>query len=155
MERKLLLDANLAVLLVMGLTDKSIIPRHKNRKGYDGVDFDILSEKIGEYSGIIFTPHILCETSNLVRQIGEPLKSTLTVVMGELIRKSTEIFVESKIGSSDNAFSRLGLIDAISLKLSGTGAELLTDDFDLYAEAAKRNLRVENFTHIREARRKL
>ena len=60
----IVLDANLLLLLVVGLTSRAYISKHKRLQGYEELDFDLLICLIGS-ANVIVTPNTLTETSNL------------------------------------------------------------------------------------------
>ena len=64
-----LLDANLLILLAVGLTNRDYIGRHKRLTKYDATDLDVLSGLIAQFSSVVFTPHVLAEASNLDRVV--------------------------------------------------------------------------------------
>ncbi len=66
MARKLLLDANLTILFAVGATRRDYIGLHKRLRSYDATDFDILQDLIAASAGVVFSPNVLSETSNLV-----------------------------------------------------------------------------------------
>lgn len=51
-------DANLLVLLVVGLTDKNLISKHKrvNRK-FDADDFELLCSLLGQFPRLLVAPN--------------------------------------------------------------------------------------------------
>jgi GntR family transcriptional regulator / MocR family aminotransferase len=65
----LILDTNLLLLLVVGLTDPRYVSAHKRLK-FQRQDFQRLQEWIDAATAVILTPNILTETSNLARQWG-------------------------------------------------------------------------------------
>ncbi|MCB8838238.1 hypothetical protein [Aurantimonas sp. VKM B-3413] len=150
--KPVLLDTNLAVLLVVGLFGTDLIARHKKLRAYDQRDFEILQELVSPASELIFTPHILTEMSNLLRQIGDPLRSRLTELFSRFILTATEQSIESKTAVRRAEFTRLGLPDSVSLCLAETGAVLLTDDLDLYLAAEHAGFEAINFAHVQAAR---
>src|SRR5205823_4487397 len=64
--QQLLLDTNVLILLVIGRWDRRQIPYHRRTRVFGEKDFDLLQEQIGHYAGIITTPGVLAETSNLM-----------------------------------------------------------------------------------------
>jgi hypothetical protein len=65
---KLLLDTSVLVLLVVGRTDPRWISWHKATKSrlYRVQDFARLEEILKSSDGVLITPHIATETSNLL-----------------------------------------------------------------------------------------
>lgn len=147
-----LLDANLAVLFAVGLADRNYIAKHKNLSSYDTTDFDIVSGLIAKSSGIVFTPNVLTETSNLVRQIGNPIKEHVSQSLANIVNKSTEQYIESRTAVEHLNYVRLGLTDAVLLTLQASGASLITADLALYLSAANAGFNSINYNHLREQR---
>lgn len=151
MARSVVIDANLLVLLVVGIIDRSLIARHKNvYYGEDG--FDLLVEKLEEYSQIVLTPNTLTEASNLLRQTGDPDRARVTLSLGALIQGHDERYVVSKDVSVEKTFARLGLTDAGLMIVARGGAVLLSEDNKLYLAASQEGIEALNFAHLYDAR---
>lgn len=147
--KKLLLDNNLAILFVVGECDPRYIEKHKRiSPNYDISDYEILLQIITKSGGLLFTPNLFTEMSNLLRQIGNPIKDEIPYTFSCVIQKYSEIFVDSKITAQTTQFETLGLTDTILFKLCETGAKLLTVNLDLYLAASKAGFDVENYTYI-------
>lgn len=150
--RKIVLDSNLLVLLVVGLTDQKLISKHKRTKTFEQADFGLLVRTISRFDTIILTPHVLTEVSNLISQTSEPALSAVRTTFANFIQIQEEVYVFSKDSVRQSSFIRLGLTDAAILELVSTDLALLTTDVGLYLEAAKTNPLAENFNHLRQAR---
>ena len=147
----IVLDTNLAVLLVVGLTNRHYIEKHKKLKAYDVQDFDMLFQLIDHASSVIFSPNILTETSNLLRQIHEPIRSEVAMVLANLITKFGEKVVVSSIAVARKEYAELGLADAVMLEIASQyGAIILTADNQLFLAALRAELPAENFNHLKE-----
>jgi hypothetical protein len=152
MPSPLLLDSNLTVLFVVGLADPAYIGKHKRLDAFDEGDFNIVSSVISNSSGIIFTPNVLTETSNLARQINDPIKTHISHVLAHVIAQSNEMYVDSRVAVAHSDYIRLGITDAVLLTLSKSGGVLLTVDLDLYLAAQYAGLNSVNYNHLREQR---
>ena len=152
MTSKLLLDANLLILFAVGLTKREYIARHKSLTKYDATDLDILAGLIDQSSGVIFTPNVLTETSNLERYISEPVRTEVAATLALLIGRAEEHVVASRRAVLRPEYLKLGLTDAVLLEALQTGTVLVTDDLDLYLAASTAGLSVVNFTHLRDQR---
>lgn len=150
MKRSLMLDTNLAVLFVAGTADIRYISKHKRLNTFDAEDYKFLLEIIAKFDRIIFTPNVFSETSNLLRYIGDPIRSELLVMLKAIIDKSDEHRIESKNAAARVEYLRLGLTDAVLLELASTGASLLTVDLDLYLAALSAGYSAANYNHIKE-----
>lgn len=149
---KILLDTNLLVLLVIGLTDRELILRHKRTRTFEPADYDLLVEVLASFDTVVVTPHVLAEASNLLSQIGEPTLSVLRTTFAKLVEMQEEVYVAGKDGVRRPEFLRLGLTDTAILELADADLALLMTDVGLYLEAAKSNPLAENFNHLRQAR---
>lgn len=147
----LAIDANLIVLLVVGSYDIELVTkrRHKRCGAFDDRDFAILDDRLQRAEAVVCTPHALAEASNLIRLIGEPLRTELTRHLELFISGFREEFVPSAVAAKELAFPRLGLTDAGMLASDGNH-EILTTDLDLFLAALSRGRRAINFAHLRD-----
>jgi predicted nucleic acid-binding protein len=152
MNKRLTLDANLVILLVVGNARRSFIKLHKKLTQYDDIDFDILRSILMKFSEVVLSPNVLTETSNLSLYVREPIKSEVASELSRIILRIQEHVVPSRIAIARPEYRRLGLTDAVLLEIASAGATLLTDDQALYAAAWKANLPALNFNHIRAQR---
>jgi predicted nucleic acid-binding protein len=120
---------------------------------YDMLDYEIVSDILAQSSAIIFNPNVLTETSNLLRQIGEPIRSELTQVLAKIIQRVDETIIPSRAAVARTEYARLGLTDAVMLEAARSGGVILTADADLYVAALRANLQAINYNHIREKRK--
>lgn len=146
-----LLDSNLLVLLIVGKTSRKLIAKHKKTRAYQEQDYDLLLELLAEAREVIVTPNVLAETSNLLGDIADPLRSDLFSTFRDLIGATREVHVQGVVAASHKHFVRLGLTDAALLSLPEPSTILLTADFALYDAACRSGRPAENFNHIREA----
>jgi|SRR5260370_24013327 hypothetical protein len=145
-----LLDSNLLVLLVAGMSSREYIGKHRRLRDYSEEDFDLLIEFIRPMSALIVTPNILTETSNLLSGIGEPARSHIADTFRQLIGSLDERFVHSTRAVEQPEFPRLWLTDAAVLTELVNSHVLLTADLDLYLAAAQRGYTAVNFNHLRQ-----
>ena len=146
-----LLDTNLLVLLVVGSSNRDLIERHKRTKTFTRDDFDLLATTINSAPKVSATSQVLAETSNLVAQIGEPLRSVLMQQLALIIRAIDEEHVDAQAACQHEAFTRLGVTDCGILEhLSANTTLLLTDDLNLYLEASRLGYLAQNFNHLRQ-----
>ncbi len=150
MRKTIALDANLLVLLVVGLTETKYISAYRRLKGYSAVDFELLAALISESAGVAVTPNALSEASNLLRQINEPAKTQIAIAFRELIKKTNEIYVTSADASSRSEFLRIGLSDSALLEVSKKNIVVLSADLELYLAALTAGYEAVNFNHVRE-----
>ncbi len=136
MRGPVVIDSNLAVLLIVGAASRSYIARHKHLSHYDAYDFELLGEIIKEFSDIVMLPHVLSETSNLVRQIAPPAYRAVKGAFRTFVEGAVELALVSRDGCDRPEFMPLGLADAMLLHVCGldvAGAQptLLTADSKL------------------------
>ena len=150
MSRALFIDANLIVLLVVGLVGRDLIARHRRTRAFDVEDFERLTRAVGRVGSVRVTPNTLTEASNLLGQHGEPQRSQLLRKLRDLIEYSPETVVSSVNAARHDAFPRLGLTDAALLEVVSADVPLLTVDLDLYVAAIARGEEAAiNFNHSR------
>jgi len=158
MRKTIALDANLLVLLVVGLADERYISMHKRLQAYTAADYDLLKTLISESAGVAVMPNVLSEASNLLRQIADPAKSRIAAAFRNLIMKMTtdpkggglhEIYVRSADASSRTEFLRLGLSDSVLLEINKNNVVVLSADLNLYLAACAAGYEAVNFHHIR------
>ena len=148
-----LIDSNLAILLVTGSSGSGNIARHKRLREYDETDFRLLDDLLSARN-LVFSPHVLAETSNLLRYAKAPLKDELSGVLKTLVESSSELQASAKEIVQDADFIRLGITDAALLTIldAHPALVLITVDLDLYWSALARGHDAVNFAHIRDLR---
>lgn len=150
--RRIILDSNLLLLLIIGEADRGLIGSHKRLRQYDDGAFDLLTEVVRNATHLFLTPNVLTEVSNLACQgVSATSKSRIRDTLAAFSRLAEEIYIPSRRAVGNGAYLRLGLTDAVLLEV-GHGSMLWTDDMDLYLAAASLKLPVENFTHLRAER---
>lgn len=145
-----LIDTNLLILLIVGLTEEKMIGKHRRTREYDKESYDLLIDSLEDFSEILITPHILAETSNLIRQCEEPLKTKVGECLSELISKSEELQMAAATVVRRPEYLRIGLTDAGILQAQEGGATLLTDDNGLYLASLRSGHNAINFSHRRD-----
>lgn len=149
----LVLDANLSILVAVGLTKRDYIPKHKRLQGYDEIDFETVTRIIENSTKLVLTPNVLTETSNLINYIGEPIRSEVMSVFGRIINSTVEKVIESRLAVQRPEYLRLGLTDAVLLALTQSlKGTLLTVDLGLYLAALDAGLEAINYNHIKAQR---
>jgi hypothetical protein len=150
--RAIAIDANLLILLIVGLVDRALIAAHKRTRNFEAADFDLLLEVLGKYDQIVVTPNVLTEASNLVGQVAEPRKTAVMVQLATLVGTQREEYRASAEVVAHPDFVRLGLSDCALLKVTDEGMPLLTADLDLYLAALRTSDVAVNFNHLRQER---
>lgn len=147
------LDANLAVLLAVGAADTDYIRAHRRLQDYDVVDFRVLDEALGLSAGVVWSPHVLAETSNLASQIHGEVKPRVLDALRRLIALWEERPVSSQVAASRSEFLYLGLTDAALLTLAEAGVVIMTADGRLHEAALRAGYQSVHFAELRQERR--
>lgn len=144
----ILIDTNLLLLLLLGSVDRKQIGQHKRIRQYTAEQFDELETIASAASRHISTPHVLTETSNLLR-LGEPRRLPgLQTWFAEYCRLIDEILVPSREAVGTQSFLRLGLADAALLETCVRNDILIvTDDLRLHGSVSQAGGRALNIWH--------
>jgi len=145
-----LLDSNLLVLFIAGMSSREYIGRHRRLRDYSEEDFDLLVEFIRPMSALVVTPNILTEASNRLSGIAEPARSHIADTFRQIVGSMDERFVQSTRAVEQREFPRLWLTDAAVLTELANSHVLLTADLDLYRAASQRGYSAVNFNHLRQ-----
>jgi len=146
-KRKLLVDTNILLLYIVGSLSPDQIARHKRTDKFTIEDYWLLDRQLAKFGGIVVTPNILTEVSNLLGHKDEVLLAWL----GSRIAAFDEHYVTSREAVEAAEFSRLGLTDAAILSCPTQDLTVLTDDIHLYLALERKGVEVINFHHLREA----
>ncbi len=137
-KKAVVIDTCLLVLLVVGLTNRKYIEKHKNLYPvYNSKHFDLLLAIVRSAPKIICTAHILTETSNLLRQVSDPIRSEIMAVFRTLILSADERPLQAAKASESPIFIRLGLTDAAIVSLDPDEVQILTVDHDLHIASSR------------------
>ena len=147
----LILDANLLLLFLVGSLDRQLIGKHKRTRNYAPEDFDLLRKIVATKRGVLTTPNVLTEVSNLASQIEGTSRRRLLTALSDLCTVFDERYTESIRATKNPCFSRLGLTDAVLVTACVSEGFLLTDDLDLFLEATRVGGLAANFNHLRLA----
>jgi len=137
MPHEVIIDTNLLVLYVVGVTDTKYIRPHKCLSDFIVEDFDVLSGILASAPRVVVAVNVLTEASNLLAFIKEPARTEIMETFGQLIAGLPEQYVPSRQAADRREFPRLGLADAALLDLSASGGVLLTTDVLLYDAALR------------------
>ncbi len=147
-------DSNLLLLLVVGMTSRDYVEKHKRLKEFTIEDFDLLQEQLSVATEIVVTPNTLTETSNLIDHIADPARAKIYETLRTLVQSpgAAERYISSAAAVEYPELPRLGLTDCVLLDACSTGTPLLTVDLRLYLAAIGRGDKALNFNHLRDAR---
>ena len=147
---KFLIDANLIVLLAVGLADVRWIAGHKRLKGYGPEDFVILQNLLSRATQITSLPNAWTEASNLLGQGGSNFQITKILSQFQfLIIDFGCAYVPGATEVARSEFKFLGLTDCALLELAGLDFTILSADHKLCIAAEKAGLKASNFNHFR------
>jgi hypothetical protein len=147
------IDANLLLLLVVGMTDRELISKHKRLRVFAAEDYDLLQVQLSVATEIIVTPNTLTETSNLIDHIADPARTQIYKKLQALVNSpiTKERYISSVVVSEKPELSRLGLTDCVLLDVCSTGTPLITVDLKLYLCVLKKGGKAVNFNHLRDS----
>lgn len=144
----LLVDTNLLVLLIVGSLDIEQVERFKRTRAYSREDYALLAAFAAGFRRMLTTPNVLTEVSNLVGQLGEPLRRRALVALGILAGQFEERFRASRELVLEPSFPRLGLTDSSVIFAAEAEVTVLTD-LDLYVRLSSSGVTSINFNHLR------
>lgn len=143
-KKKLVLDTNLLLLLLIGSCDKNLLSRSACTQKYTSSDYDLLVTTLRFFNAeIVITPHILAEFSDFSRRdIKEPkIHYYLMTVVDRLKAYQEEhVPLERLLGVEIKILAMLGFPDMSIIeaakKIDGV---ILTDDIGLsiYADSSR------------------
>lgn len=145
----IIVDANLLLLYFVGRHNPMRIQKHKRTSDYTSDDLLLLVRLLARFARIVVTPTVLAEVSNLIGQVGEPLRSELMNALGEEIQVLSEEYLPSREAANVGFFPQLGLTDSAIYLVARDGLLVLTTDWRLGGLLEARGVAVVNFNHIR------
>lgn len=147
---KYLIDANLIVLLAVGLANVDWITPHKRLTGYRPEDFAILQKLLSTATQITSLPNAWTEASNLLGKGGKNIQTNEILLQFQcLVEGFGCAYVPSATAVMRSEFKFLGLTDCALLELAGLDFTILSADSNLCIAAEKAGLKAINFNHFR------
>ncbi len=145
-----MVDTNMLLLYVVGVTDPRVIETFHHTKNYTVDDFEILADFIDNFTRRLTTPHILTEVSNFVGKLPDYLKVTAFDRLAAMTQVYLqEYYVPAEMVANMRAFRLFGLTDVGIAEVVHEQYLVLTDDFPLTAYLQGRGIDVLNFNHLR------
>jgi hypothetical protein len=145
--KPIVIDTQLLVLLIVGVTNPEFISRHKRLAPiYTQSHLIKLQSILVHAPKLICTPHILTETSNLLRQVADPMRSQIMATFKRFIDSADERQVQGVDAAGQPRFVRLGLTDAAVLSLDPAEVQILTVDHDLHIATLEKGFEAQNLT---------
>ncbi|MFP5277562.1 MAG: hypothetical protein ACLGPM_10630 [Acidobacteriota bacterium] len=146
----LLIDANLALLYLVGSFDQRLLGDGKYNKlsKYILEDYELLLRLKKLFSKAVTTPHVLTEVSNLTNDLPERTKSECLKKFYETFVEIDELTIPSMEAAKRPEFHFLGLTDT-ALSLVCAEFLIVTDDARLVKKLNELGLEALNFNHLR------
>ncbi len=143
-----LIDTNLLLLLVVGMTNKKYISKHKRTKMFTERCYDEFLELLENFDSLWITSHCLAETSNLLKHTGKhQAQELLSTLSGICLKHSEPHIIRDDIFNSKH-YLRLGVADTGFVLKSKEVTHSFTVDHDLYGAISALGREITNFTHI-------
>lgn len=146
--RRLLLDANLLVILVIGRVRKQLFGTSPVEQ-YRDSDYDLLVGIIGEFAEIVTTPYLLSEVNMLLTKTGEfyceECRAALSVLIPEFICHFTE---PSSLAEHPH-FASFGISDISIVDCSVSETFVLTAEGSLTGFLRGNNIPVLQYTELK------
>lgn len=148
--RRVLLDTNLLILLLVGSARSDLVGEHKRLRAFTAQHWNDFSRWLEGTKSFVTSPNILTETSNLL-DIGKGALPAVVSNYISFVEKADELEVTSKSVVGTGYFLRFGLTDATILHLIRADVEVGTVDYKLYGVLNFLGVRVtniRNFTNL-------
>jgi len=113
----ILVDTNLLLLLLVGLTEPSFVPKFRRTEKFAPEDCKTLENFLSRFDQIFTLPNVLTEVSNLAGQIEDKTKKTFDEIFCKFIRAVKEEYVPSYTLTEDESAFRFGLTDCAIMAL--------------------------------------
>ncbi|MEM9136987.1 MAG: PIN domain-containing protein [Cyanobacteria bacterium P01_F01_bin.42] len=149
-EQGIIVDTNILLLYVVGVTNRQRIQKFKRTCQFLPEDFDLLKQILAYFKMVITTPSILTEVNSLANQLGEPERSRCLSRLKVLMSRLEEKYQRSATIAEDQYFQRFGLTDCGILSLANARYLVLTDDLRLTNHLNSYGIDAVNFNNLRE-----
>jgi hypothetical protein len=149
-KKDLLIDANLALLYLVGGYDLRLIGDGKYNKlsKYNTEDYYLLLRLKKVFKKAVTTPHVLTEVSNLINDLPEQTKAECLKKFHMTFVEIDELTIPSMEAAQRPEFHFLGLTDS-GLALVSDQFLIVTDDARLVKKMNESGLEALNFNHLR------
>ncbi|MFP4052977.1 MAG: hypothetical protein ACLFV7_03835 [Phycisphaerae bacterium] len=140
------LDTNVLLLLLVGETDPKLIPRIARLSHYSIPAYRKLKRSLAMTRGLLVTPHVFSELSNLPFQdIKGPLRERFVAIMRLVLGRFEERSVEMETILKHPLLEKIGVTD-VSLAEAGRRRDtvIVTDDFRAAGMLERQGCRVFN-----------
>ena len=138
----ILIDTNALIILILGQINPKLIDTHKRTSIYEEQDYyDILSI-INKIEDLVVLPNVWTEVDNLLNGFNGNHKYLYIENITTVIKKSSEIFLNSIIAVESDSFYNLGLTDSLLLELAKECELLITSDSSLSDQARAKGIKI-------------
>jgi hypothetical protein len=146
----ILLDANLALLYLVGNYDLKLIGdgRYNKLSDYTQDDYHLLLALKNIFRNAVTTPHVLTEVSNLANDLAEPTKMKCLKMFYETFASIGELCIPSMDAAQRADFHFLGLTDSVLAHVSHQYL-IVTLDGRLVKKMSESGLEALNLNHLR------
>jgi hypothetical protein len=143
--RGIVLDANVALLYVVGSIDPKLIPKHDRTSAYHPNDFWTVQMLVSKARSSFTIPHTLTEISNL----GD-MTPRFRLAFRDRFRDIEELNIKSIGGFDSPFFIKSGLTDAILVEVALQNYLVVTADHGLYSIITSQNKSCINFNYLKD-----
>ncbi len=147
---KLVLDANMLIVFVVGTVEPKLLGSIKRVKEYQPTDFDLLSTYLNLFDEIILLPKTISEASNLLRHVKGERRQDCLYVLASIARSGVGRYLPSVLAVEQPEYQSLGVTDAAILCVLDEDTFLLSADLDLCLAATFRSREAQYFWHLRQ-----
>ena len=148
----IIVDTGPLILLLAGYYNYDTIGKNKLTEEFTTDDFDILFKFLSNFRGIIVTPHVLAEVSNLINT--KVNKSDFTDFIERITEKLSrfkEVYIKKDEILAGEEVKKVGITDAgILLACEKRDNLILTKDFKFENLCISKGLPVIHFDKLRE-----
>lgn len=133
----LLLDTNVFIIYLSGLVNLNRIGEYSRNSFYNKNDYKHIASIIKKYDHILVSPNIKTEIDNILNHLRGDDKYNYTQLVREILNNSSEEYVKSVKGASNQLFRELGLSDCVILDMAKNVDLMVSADSQLcdYAKA--------------------
>jgi hypothetical protein len=142
------LDANLLVLWVLGRFGKGKFSQLKRVSQFDYRHYRMLCYLATAFRGLISTPYVLSQASDLTTLTGED-NEVARAYLKDLILPMQDSYQPAAELVQHPVFRKLGLADTSVLNAGNPRTTILTTDLELYRYAQAQGVPALNFNHLR------
>ncbi len=147
-----LIDTNALIILLIGVVDPNLFKTHKRTSIYEEQDFHDLISFIGDIQHLVVLPNVWTEVDNLLNGFNKSHKDKYVEELTNIIKLTTEKFLESETATKSYGFFDLGLTDSLLLEYSSECELLITSDSSLSDYAIANGIRVYDLVKNRNER---